>query len=183
MRRLLPILFLFLSLSNLYGGEQIALIRMGDKDQAAWNAVRRHLSGKGYAVVFYDGAASLEGQVETANRVNRSGASLAIAMDVTVGGKETVFVGISNTKKGKGNILALDEVPAVHAVLSREAAGHVASAMGVKAREAPLFPLLGLDMPSFFLRLGCAAGAVEERLDALHHGLESYYKRGVKDEK
>jgi hypothetical protein len=184
MRRLLPAtLVLLLLLSHVCAGEQIAFIRMGDKDPAVWNSVKRYMSGMGYGITFYDGAMNLDGQVETANRINRSGAALTIALDLTIGEKETVFVGISSAKKGKGSILALDEVPAVHEALSREAAGQVASVMGVKVREIPLFPLLGLDMPAFFLRLGCPKAAVEERFDALHRGLESYYKRGVKNEK
>ncbi len=166
-------------------GEEIAICRLGDKDSAVWGELKRYFNGKGVTVTFYDGTDSIERQVEMANRVNRGKASFFLVVDLAVGDRDSVIVAVTDAKKGKGNILSIDEVPATHGAASREAAKRVASSFGpkIRVRELPLFPFLGIDLPGIFLSVEHRQEKTGEILDALYSGLESYLKRGIRHEK
>lgn len=183
MRWMLAVLSLLVFLSNAYAEGQVVFCRIGDVQPDAWGLLKRYLSGKGLAVTTYDGTNSIEKHIEITNRINRGKASLFIAMDFSIGEKETVLVAVSNARRGQGTIHPIDEVPAVHIVSSREAAGSIASAFGTKVQELPLFPLLGVDMPGVFMRIESTQERTEAALDALYNGLELYFKRGTRNEK
>lgn len=183
MRHLFVIVFLLFPFFCSHAEEHIVFYRFGIKDPAAWNQLRTYFVTKGYRISFYEGADNLEGHVENVNRINRLNASILIAMDYSVSSKNRLMVAVTTAKKGKGNIRAFDEVPAVHETESRALAGLVAGAFKKNVKEFPLFPLLGVDMPGIFLGVESTPDQSTEVLDKLHDSLQKYFKRGRKDER
>jgi len=182
-RRLFVLVFLLFPFFCSHGEEHIVFYRFGTKDPVAWNQLRKYFVTKGYRISFYDGADNLEEHVENVNRINGLNASLLIAMDYGIGDKNRSMVAVTTAKKGRGNILAIDEVPAVHGAESRELANLVAGTFKKNVMELPLFPLLGVDMPGIFLWVESTPDRSTEVFDKLHDGLQKYLKRGRKNEK
>lgn len=166
-----------------HGGEHIVLYRLGMKDPVAWEQLRKYLGTKGYKASMYDGTDNIETHVENVNKINKLKASAFIAMDFGVGEKNQIIVAITTPKKGKGNILAIEEMPALYANESRELASSLASVFNKGVKEFPLFPLLGVDMPGVFLKITYTPDKTTEMLDKLHEGMKRYFKRGTKDER
>jgi hypothetical protein len=169
-------------LSLSLAGERIPLYCAGDKDQASWSFLKRYFDGKGYSVSIYEKTDNLEKHLENANRINKAGASLMLVMDFRMGEKDEVFAAITNAKKVKNKILAIDEIPAQYIDLSAEVAGCIATPFRRTVKELPLFPLLGVDMPALFLRIECTKEKAEATLDVVNDCLQKYFQRGKKDE-
>lgn len=162
-----------------HGGEHIVLYRLGVKDPVPWEQLRTFLGKKGYRVTEYDGTESIEKHVEHVNKINQLKASVFLALDFGYGEKKRVVVAVTTPRKGRGNILAIDEVPALHANESRELATSLAQVFDKGVKEIPLFPVLGVDMPAVLLKIACAGGNASEMMEKLHEGLGRYFKRGI----
>jgi hypothetical protein len=180
---ILVLLFLFFPVFCSHGGEHIVLYRLGVKDPVAWEQLRKYLGTKGYKISMYDGTDNIEKHVENVNKINKLKASVLIAMDFGAGEKNQIIVAVTTPKKGKGNILAIEEIPALYANESRELATSLASVFNKGVKEFPLFPLLGVDMPGVFLKIGYTPDKTNEVFEKLHEGMQKYFKRGMKDER
>jgi N-acetylmuramoyl-L-alanine amidase len=180
---LLVLLFLFFPVFCSHGGEHIVLYRLGMKEPVAWDQLRRYLGAKGYKISMYDVPDNIEKHVENVNKINKLKASALFAMDLGAGEKNQIIVAVTTTKKGKGNILAIEEIPALYANESRELATSLASVFNKGVKEFPLFPLQGVDMPSVFLKIGYTPDKTNEVFEKLHEGMQKYFKRGMKDER
>jgi hypothetical protein len=175
-------LLIFILFSSSYAGESIPLYCAGEKDQASWNFLKKYFDGKGYNVTIYEKTDNLEKHLENANKINKTGASLMLVMDFRMGEKNDVFAAVTNAKKGKGRILAIDEIPGQYVDISAEVAGCVATPYRRTVKELPLFPLLGVDMPALFLRIECTKEKADEMLNVVNDCLQKYFQRGKKDE-
>jgi len=175
-------LFLLAAVQPLCAAERIVLSRAGAGDDAIWNDFRKYLTGKGFTLSVHDTAASMEKQVETANRVNKEKVLFMLAVELVPSARTDAFIAVSNATKGKGLILNVDEVPGAHAARSGELASAVAAAFRRKVKVIPLFMFLGIDMPGVFVRLEVEKTRPAEAFDRLHEGLLNYTKRG-KDER
>ena len=131
-----------------YGAQHIVLYHVGDRDPAPLTQLKRHLAAKGLGVSVFEGTDNIDKQVELASKINRLRASLFIAVDFTFGEKTRVMVAITDAKKKSAQVLAIEDVPGMHAGSSREFADLVAEAFGVKVFELPLFPLLASICPA-----------------------------------
>jgi len=165
-----------------YGGEQIPIYCAGEKDQPSWSFLKRYFDSKSYSVSIYEKTDSLEKHLENANRINKTGASLMLVVDFRIGGKNEVFAAVSNARKGKDKILAIDEIPGQYVDRSAEVAGCIATPFRKTVKELPLFPLLGIDMPALFLRIECTKEKADETLNVVNDCLQKYFQRGKKNE-
>jgi hypothetical protein len=171
--------FLFLgAVQPLWAAEHIILFRAGVNDDAMWNDFRKYLAGKGFTMSVHDAPASMEKQVETANRVNREKALFMLAVQLVPSDRTDAFVAVSNAKKGTGLILNVDEVPGSHAVRSGELASSIAAVFQRKVKAIPLFMFLGVDMPGVFVWLEVEKVRPANAFGRLHEGLLNYMKRG-----
>ncbi|MCX5811599.1 MAG: hypothetical protein NT178_03530 [Proteobacteria bacterium] len=166
-----------------FAGEHIILYRTGEKDQNAWSLLKKYFDSKGYNVSIYEKPETFEKHLENANRINRANALLMLAIDFRIGDKDDVFVAVTNSKKGSGKFLTIEEIPAQHIVRSTEIAKCVASSFGKTVKELPLLPLHGVDMPGVFLRMECTKDKTGETLNTLNDCLQKYFMRGIKNEK
>ncbi|HNS77599.1 MAG: hypothetical protein WBJ54_11800 [Syntrophorhabdus sp.] len=180
---ILIVIFFFAPVFYSHGNEHIVFYRLGAKDGVAWDQLKRYLGAKGYRISIFDGADNIEKHVEIVNRINKLKASAFLAMDFGVGEKDQVMVAITRAKRGKGTILAIDELPALYANESRELSSSLASVFDKGIKEFPLFPLLGVDMPGVFLKISFTPEKTLEVFARLHEGMQRYFKRGMKDER
>ncbi|MBA4418675.1 MAG: hypothetical protein C0392_12320 [Syntrophus sp. (in: bacteria)] len=163
-----------------YGGEHIVLYQVGEKDPAVATMLKKLLAGKGYGMSVLEGTDSIEKHVELANKINKLRASLFLALNFSFSEQENVLVAITDAKKKTGQILAVEDVPAIHAADSREYAVIVADLFNKKVIELPLFPLLGIDMPGVLLRVECQKEKVNEVLGKISDSIQKYFGRGMK---
>ena len=177
------LLFLFLPIFCSHGAELIVLYRLGTKDPVTWEQLRKYLGTRGYATSMYDGTDNIEKHVENMNKINKLKASVFLAMDLGVGEQNHITVAITTAKKGKGNILAIDEIPALYANESRELATSLASVFNKGVKELPLFPLLGVDIPGVYMKIDYTPDKTNDVFEKLHQGMQRYFKRGTKDER
>jgi hypothetical protein len=166
-----------------YADEHIIIYQTGEKDQNSWNLLKKYFDSKGYNVSIYEKPETFEKHLENANKINRTNASLMLAVDFRIGDKDDVFVAVTDSKKGNDKFLTIEEIPAQHIVLSKEFAKCVASYFGKTVKELPLLPLLGIDMPGTFLRMECTKAKTGETLNMLNDCLQKYFMRGIKNEK
>lgn len=166
----------------LCAAEHIVLSRAGAGSDAMWNDFRKYLTDKGFTMSIHETPASMEKQVETANRVNKEKALFMLAVELVPSDRTDAFIAVSSAKKGKGLILNVDEVPGSHAARSGELASSIASAFQRKVKAIPLFMFLGVDMPGVFVRLEVEKTRPAGAFGRLHEGLLNYMKRG-KDER
>ncbi len=176
-------LFLLLSSVPVRAGDAVVFYRVGERDVVAWNLLRKYMEGKGYEVTMYEGAQTIEKQMEAVNRINRVRAGLCVALDAAISGEESCFVGVTRSRRPKGSVLSAEEVGFLHADQSRKCARAVAGMFNRKVVEFPIFPLLGVDMPAIYLRLRFPQEKATEVLDKVHGGLQKYFSRGSQDEK
>jgi hypothetical protein len=104
-----------------------------------------------------------------------------LAIDFRIGDKEDVFVAVTNSKKGTGKFLTIEEIPAQHIVRATEFAKCAASSFGKTVKELPLLPLYGVDMPGVFLRMECAKEKTGETLNTLNDCLQKYFIERYKE--
>lgn len=175
--------FLFMPVFCSHGAEHIVLYRLGAQDPVVWEKLRKSMTAKGYRVSIFDGASTIEGHVEIANKINALRASVLLAMDLAVGSNNRFMAVVTVAKRGKGSILAIDELPALHINDSRELATALASQFDKGVKELPLFPLLGVDMPGVFVKVTYTPDKETEVFAKLHAGLRRYFERGLKDER
>ena len=180
---LFTLFFVFFPIFCSHAGEHIVLYRLGIKDPVAWEQLRKYLTTKGYKISMFDGPDTIEKHVENVNKINKLNASALIALDFAAGDKNRTIVAVSSAKKGKGNILAIEEMPALYANESRELATSLASVFNKGVKEFPLFPLLGVDIPGIYLKIYYTHDKTNEVLEKLHEGMQRYFKRGIKDER
>lgn len=175
-------IFLLLPLFSLYGRDNIVFYQVGDRDPALWNGLKKYLTGKGYGVILYQGADSINQQISNANKITKEKADIFLAAELVPSEKENIFIAISNAKRGKGKILEIDEIPAVHSADSEALAFSLASPFGVKIKKLPLFAFMGIDMPGAFLKVYCPREKTGETFNKLYEGLGKYFDRGGKNE-
>ena len=175
-------LLLLAAVQPLCAAEHIVLSRVGAGSDAMWNDFRKYLTDKGFTMSIHETPASMEKQVETANRVNKEKALFMLAVELVPSDRTDAFIAVSSAKKGKGLILNVDEVPGSHAARSGELASSIASAFQRKVKAIPLFMFLGVDMPGVFVRLEVEKTRPAGAFGRLHEGLLNYMKRG-KDER
>jgi hypothetical protein len=161
-------------------GEHVAICRMGEKDPAAWGLLRKYLAGKGYRLSIHEGTADLATHIENTNRINAAKAAMLLVMDFGMGEQSKVMVAVTEAQKGRGRILAMEEVPAAHIEESRECAQFLASSFGTKVKEFPLFPVLGVNAPALFIKMECTKENAGEMLDRLYESLQKCLQRSVK---
>jgi hypothetical protein len=178
---LFGLLMAFLWFGAGYGaGPGIVLYRVGDSGQGAVAFIKQYLETKGYQVALYQGESVIEKHVEKANLINRSAARVFIAIEMTGGEKRRVMVARTEAKKGDGRFLAIDEVPERFAGESRILADAVAGSFGVKAKQMPLFPLLGISMPGIFVGAQLTETDFQDIANKLYIGMEKYFSEGVR---
>lgn len=177
------IIFMLAPIFYSHGGEHIVLYRLGIKDAASWEQLRRYLGAKGYRVSMFDGSDNIEKHVENVNKINKLKASVLVAMEFGMGDQNRTVVAVTAAKKGKGNILAIDETPALYANESRELATSLASVFGKGIKEIPLFPFLGVDIPGVYMRIDYTPDKTNEVLEKFHEGMQRYFKRGKSNER
>jgi hypothetical protein len=184
MRRIsiLVCIFLLMPFISLHARDNIVFYQMGDRNPALWSGLKTYFAGKGYGVLVYESADNIEKQIQNANRIGKEKAAIFLAVELVPSEKEGIFVAISKTKRGKGSILEIDEVPAAHGTYSEELALSIAEVFGVKIKRLPLFAFLGIDMPGVFLKIDCPKDKTGEIFNKLSKGLQKYLNRGVKDE-
>ncbi len=140
---ILTVIFVFVPVFYSYGAEHIVLYRLGSRETVAWDQLKRYLGAKGYRISIYDGTDNIEKHVEIVNKINKLKAAAIFAMDFGVGEKNQIMVAITTAKKGKGAILAIDEVPALYANESRSWL-HRWLQLSIKAsRNSPFFHFWG----------------------------------------
>jgi len=164
------------------GQDRIVIYHSGEKDQTAWNMFRKDFQGKGYKMYIYESTDSLDKHLENVNKINRVNDAIFIALDVATGEKNHVFVAVTEAHKGQGNIMTIEEVPAIHLKASQELANYIALSFNKKVKQMPLFPLLGVDMPGCFLHIEAPQEKLNEMFDILHNAIQKYFRRGVKNE-
>lgn len=172
---------LFFPFFSTYGAQHIVLYSVGEKDPVTWTLLKRHLTGKGFMVSAYEGADSIEKQIELANKINKLRASLLLAVDFKFDDEVNVMVAVANGKTNKeGQVLTIEEVPAIHGSSSRELALLVAESFHKKVLELPLFPLLGIDTPGIFLEIRCPKDEANETLGKISESIQKYFGKGMK---
>lgn len=182
MKTLMVMLLMVMPFFSSSAAEHIVLYRMGDRSSGEWNSLKKTLNKKGYKVSMYDVPVTFERHVENANRINKEKATLVIAVELDIGNVTRAFVATSTARKGKGKFHTMEEVPAIHENRSREAATQVATLFGAKAKVVPLFPLLGVNMPGFFIRMEHTKDGGENMFNTLEEGLGKYFARSDKNE-
>ncbi len=181
--KLLVIVFLVLMpFFSSSAAEHIVLYRMGDRASGEWNSLKKTLNKKGYKVTMYDVPVTLERHIEIANRMNREKAHLVIAMDLRTSAAPRVLVATPTIRQGRGRFHAMEEVPAIYRDRSLDAATQVALLFGTKAKTLPLFPLLGVNMPGFFISMEVSGDGGEQMFNTLEEGLGKYFGRSDKNE-
>jgi hypothetical protein len=176
------VLFSLVPLFCLYGAEHIVLYGVGEKDPGAWGLLRKYFQTKGYSLNIYDGTSNMERHIENVNSINRGKSGLLLAIDFHFGDGNDVLVAVAEGKRGRGNILSVEQVVAVHGDDSRECAKAVAGSFGRTAKELPLFPMMGVNMPGIFVKMECTKEKTLEMLGTLDEGLRRYFARGAKNE-
>jgi hypothetical protein len=184
MRRvsLLICIFLLIPFFSLHARDNIVFCQTGDRDPALWSGLKKYFTGKGYGVSMYESSDTIEKQILNANKISKEKADIFLVVELVPSDKEGIFVAISKTKKGKGSILEIDEVPAVHSTDSEELALSIAAPFSAKIKRLPLFVFLGIDMPGVFLKIDCPKDKSGDVFNKLNEGLQKYLNRGIKDE-
>jgi len=184
MRRasILICILLLMPFFSLHARDNLVFYQMGDRNPALWGGLKTYFTGKGYGVSIYESADGVEKQIQNANKINKEKAAIFLAIELVPSEKEGIFVAISKTKKGTGNILEIDEVPAARGADSEELALSIAAPFGAKIKRLPLFAFLGIDVPGAFLKIDCPKDKTGEIFNKLNEGLQKYLNRGVKDE-
>jgi len=179
---ILVCIFLLMPFFSLQARDNLVFCQMGDRDPALWSVLKKYFTGKSYGVSIYEGADSIEKQIQNVNKISKEKAVVFLALDLIPSEKEGIFVAMSKTKEGKGSILEIDEVPAAHRTDSEDLALSVAAPFGAKIKRLPLFVFLGIDMPGVFLKIDCPKDKTGGVFNRLNEGLQKYLNRGVKDE-
>lgn len=179
---LLLCIFILLPFFSAHGRDNIVFYQVGERDPALWKGLKRHFANKGYGVSIYEGANTLEKQIQNANKINKEKATLLLAIELLPSEKEDIFVAISNAKKGKGSLLEIDEVPATRGTDSEDLATFIATAFTKKVKRLPFFVFLGVDLPQVFLKISCPTDQTGVVFDKLSSGIQNYIKRGATNE-
>ena len=183
MKYLALLLLCVVPFTHAYAGQQIMFYQMGEKDPAVWNIVKKYFTGKDYQVSMYEGTDNMEKHIENVRRINKAGGALFLAMDFSISETNEIFVAFSDAKAGKKAILGIDEVPAVYADDSKELATLIASSFNKTAKDLPLFPLLGVNIPGIFLRITCTKEDTINVFDKMHESFQKYSIRGLRHER
>lgn len=175
-------IFLLIPFFSLSARDNVVFYQMGDRDTGLWDGLKKYFADKGYGVIVYKSANSIEQQIQNANKINKEKASIFLAIELVPSEKEDIFVAMPQTRKGKGNILEIDEVSGVHGADSEELALSIAAPFNAKVKRAPLFAFLGIDMPGIFLKIGCTRDKARDMFSRVDKGLQKYLNRGEKNE-
>jgi hypothetical protein len=160
------------------GAPAVALYVVGDVGQYAGPTVKQHLEAKGYAVTLVQGEPAIEKHIEKIGVINRSSARVFLAFEFVPSEKvRLVTVVETRAKKGEGSFLTVDEVPGRFNEDSHKLAYAVAEAFNVRAKQMPLFPLLGVNMPGIFIRWESKEVELPGLTDKLAAGLEKYLQK------
>ena len=178
MKHIFITIFLLFTFLNAYAGDNIVIYRMGDRDQPVWSLLKKSFDSKGYNVSIYEKADNIDRHLETINRINRTNASLMLALNLQTNEKADVFIAFTDAKKRTGRFLTIEEVPGRHTDNSMILAKEVAASFGKHEKGISLFPLLGVDMPGIFVKIECTNEQADEMLNKLHEGIQKFMKRG-----
>lgn len=182
-RCLLLVLILSPICMPVFASEHIVLYTIGEKKTPETDAAKRYLEKKGFKISIYPLKNTLERHIENINKINNQKASMLIALNIEVSDDEGCFVAVSDAKKTTGIFQAIEDIPGIHGESSRELASSIASSFSVKVKELPLFPLIGADMPGVFVYIMTKKDAVNIALERLYVGIDSYLKRGKRNER
>jgi len=174
----LIIVCLLFPLFSVYAADSIIVYRLGDKSEPIWGMFKKSFDSKGYNMSIYEGADNIDIHLEHVNRINKTNASLMLALDLSIKEKEDIFIAYTNTKKGKGRFLTIEEIHGQHIDKSIALAKDIATSFNKNVKEISVFPLLGVDMPGVFIRIACTKELAGETLNKLHEGIQKYIKRG-----
>ncbi len=175
-------IILLIPFFSLFARDNVVFYQMGDRDPGLWDGLKKYFADKGYGVIVYKSANSIEQQIQNANKINKEKAGIFLAVELVPSEKEGIFVAMPQTRKGKGNILEIDEVSGVHGADSEELALSIAAPFNVKIKRASLFAFLGIDMPGVFLKIDCPKDKAREMFSKVDKGLQKYLNRGEKNE-
>jgi hypothetical protein len=166
-------------LTSVYGaGPAIVIYRVGNAGGNEAMSIKLALESKGFPVTLVQGESIIEKHVDKVGVINQSSAKLFLAFEYVPSEKSrAVVVAKTAAKKGEGSFLTIDEVPASFAEESNGLAYAVAESFGVKVKQMPLFPLLGVNMPGVFLRWETKEDAVPDLTNRLCAGLEKYIRK------
>ena len=67
---------------SVHGRENIVFYQVGERDPALWNGLKKYFVNKGYGVSIYEGANTLEKQIQNANKINKEKAALLLAVEL-----------------------------------------------------------------------------------------------------
>jgi len=180
-----------------FGADSLVVYQVGAKEQQPWTVFKDFFKEKGYDVLFHQGETTLEKHLERIGKINRGPAKFLLAMELVFGEDGSVLVAMTDQKgpeasQGAGGnslsesgnrFLTIDELPARYASESGRLAEAVAASFNVKAKHLSLFPLVGVDMPGIFLRIGCKQDKAREMLGLLHRSIQTYLRRDVSHER
>ncbi len=161
--------------------DNVILIQTGTQDAALWNGLKRFLTVQGYGISSYEAAATIEQQIQNANRINKEKNAVLLLLELVVSSTEGVFIAVPQANKGKGKILEIDEVQSVQTTSSEALAGIMTEQFGSRVRKVPLFSSIGIDMPAVFLRIDCPREKTREVYQKLADGLRKYFDRSDKE--
>lgn len=84
MRRisLLVCIFLLIPFFSLHARDNIIFYQMGDRNPALWSILKTYFTGKGYGVSIYEGADSIEKQIQNANKIGKEKAAIFLAVEL-----------------------------------------------------------------------------------------------------
>jgi len=166
------------SVPAIAAGPAICLYRVGNRGQDGVFLIKNYLEDRGYQVSIYQGEETIEAHIQKANLINRSGATVFLAIEIRTGAEHAIVVARTEAHQGNGHFLTVDEIPGRFLEESQTLADAVASGFGVKAKRMPLFPLLGITMPGIFLRIRGPETDLAAVAKNLHMGLEKYFRKG-----
>jgi hypothetical protein len=180
-----------------FGADSLVVYQVGAKEQQSWTVFKDFFREKGYDVFFHQDETTLEKHLERIGKINRGPAKFFLAMELVFGEDGSVLVAMTDQKGSEGSqggslnplsesgnrFLTIDELPAKYASESGRLAEAVAASFNVKVKHLSLFPLVGVDMPGIFLRIGCKQDKAREMLGLLHRSIQTYLRRDVSHER
>ena len=134
------------------------------------------LGFKGYTVEIIQGETEIDKHVEKADKINRGGGAVLLAVEVIPSEKSRVMVAAATeAPKGEGRFLSITEISSRFSQESGRLAACLAAPFETKVTHLPLFPLLGVSMPGVALRLELKTGDNDQAVSKITEGIEKYF--------
>jgi len=176
-------LILFFLHTSVFAAENIVFYLIGEQKASEINTIKRYFEKKKFKVNIFSLVGQVDRHLDNINKINSLKASMLIAFNIEITDSEGCFIAIYNPPIKPGRFKAIEEAPGFYGAESKNLAGAIASSFNVRVKEIPLFPLIGLDMPSVFVNIQTHKDGINLAFDKLYSGIENYLKRGKKDER